>query len=314
MCLVFLGNGVLIVDKKSILRNEKLLPLFALIAELSWGFAFPLIKLGMIEFQISTENTGGKTLFAGIRFLIAGIVVLLFTRKRYKNSVSLKKKDWLLLLLFAVVNTTLHYFFFYIGMSNSYGSRASVLDSFGTFLLVLLACVFFKEEHLTWKKIVGCCFGVSGIILLNLQGLSGGHFQFMGDGMMLCNCLCASLGGILTRVVSKRNNILFATGVSLAIGGLLLCLLGVCLRGSIPGMTPKGIVILGLLIGVSAVSFSVYNQLIEFHSVGKVAIYNSLIPIFGVILSCLLLGEPFMWSYLLSGVLVSVGVAIVNRK
>lgn len=45
---------------------------------------------------------------------------------------------------------------------------------------------------------------------------------------------------------------------------------------------------------------------------GQIAIYNAFIPVLGVVLSCLLLGEPFSWRYLLSGALVTVGICAVN--
>ena len=70
--------------------------------------------------------------------------------------------------------------------------------------------------------------------------------------------------------------------------------------------------ILAALVAVSAVGFSFYNQLLRYHPVGQIAIYNAFIPVLGVVLSCLLLGEPFSWRYLLSGALVTVGICAVN--
>ena len=72
------------------------------------------------------------------------------------------------------------------------------------------------------------------------------------------------------------------------------------------------LLILAALVAVSAVGFSFYNQLLRYHPVGQIAIYNAFIPVLGVVLSCLLLGEPFSWRYLLSGALVTVGICAVN--
>ena len=69
---------------------------------------------------------------------------------------------------------------------------------------------------------------------------------------------------------------------------------------------------LAALVAVSAVGFSFYNQLLRYHPVGQIAIYNAFIPVLGVVLSCLLLGEPFSWRYLLSGALVTVGICAAN--
>ena len=49
---------------------------FALMAAIAWGLAYPLIKLGYGEFGITPAMTGSKMLFAGIRFTIAGLIVL----------------------------------------------------------------------------------------------------------------------------------------------------------------------------------------------------------------------------------------------
>ena len=50
--------------------------LFALSAAMAWGWAYPLIKLGFAEFQITQLMTGSKMLFAGIRFMLSGAIVL----------------------------------------------------------------------------------------------------------------------------------------------------------------------------------------------------------------------------------------------
>ncbi|HCZ22783.1 MAG TPA: EamA/RhaT family transporter, partial [Rikenellaceae bacterium] len=47
--------------------------------------------------------------------------------------------------------------------------------------------------------------------------------------------------------------------------------------------------------------------------IGKVAIYNSLIPIVGTLTSCLCLSEPFRWTYLMAACLAACGVFIVNK-
>lgn len=299
------------MEKKTIFENKKWVPFLALIAVFAWGCAYALIKLGVEQFQIDSQDIGGKTLFAGVRFMLAGLVVL-FLAKKNKRDFHVNREDKKWVFLFALINTTLHYFCFYIGVSNSAGSRASVLNSLSTFLLVFIACFFFEEEHLTKKKILGCVVGFSGLLLLNLGEGVQASFTFMGDGMILINCLCAAFGGVLTRVVCKKMDTVVATGLSLGLGGVMLLVSGMMMGGCLRVVTPKGILILFLLVCISSVAFYIYNQLLSIHSVGQVAIYNSLIPIIGVLMSCLLLGEPFLMKYILAGILVAMGVAILN--
>ncbi len=173
------------MGRASVFENRKWVPLFAGSAALSWACAFPLIKLGLADFGIAGTDTGGKALFAGARFLLAGLVVLAVAKLCGRSFAVPRGKTRWQLVLFGLVNTALHYFFFYLGVSNSPGGRASILDSLGTFLLIIAAAVVFREK-LTLRSIFGCLLGFSGIVLINL-GSTAGQFTLSGDGMLLCS-------------------------------------------------------------------------------------------------------------------------------
>lgn len=300
-------------NKKNLFRSSSAAPFLALTAAFVWGAAYPFIKLGMEEFSIGAGDTAAKTLFAGIRFTIAGLVVLIAAYGSGQRA-RMQKGAFPGLLLFALINTALHYFCFYVGLSHSPGSRASVLNSLGTFLLVLLSVLFFAEEHLTKYRIMGCLVGFAGLFFLNLTGEAGGAFTFLGDGMILLNGVCAAFGGILTRIVGKKMNPLIMTGGGLFLGGLMLIAAGLLTGGRILVVTPLGLAELAVLVGISTIGFSIYNQLLQYHPVGKIGIYNSTIPVFGILLSCLLLGEAFHLRYGLAALLVAFGVILINRE
>ena len=130
--------------KKSIFQRPLWVVIFALTAAIAWGWAYPLIKLGFEEFGITPQMTGSKMLFAGIRFMISGLIILAIAWNTKKNFQVKRCFDWWYILLFALLNTTIHYACFYIGLSHSDGARAAILNSMGVFMLVLLACLFFK--------------------------------------------------------------------------------------------------------------------------------------------------------------------------
>ena len=83
--------------------------------------------------------------------------------------------------------------------------------------------------------------------------------------------------------------------------------------GTLPQVTMAGLLILGLLIAISTLGFTLYNKLLSCNPVGKVAIFNSLIPVVGAITSCLCLSEPFYWKYLVAAVLATAGIYIINK-
>ena len=171
--------------KKSIFQRPVWVVIFALTAAIAWGWAYPLIKLGFEEFEITSQMTGSKMLFAGIRFMISGLIILGIARNAKKNFQVKQVSDWWYILLFSLLNTTIHYACFYIGLSYSNGARAAILNSLGVFILVLLACVFFKTDKLNSRKVIGCAMGFSGILALNLGEGSSEQFTWLGDGMIV---------------------------------------------------------------------------------------------------------------------------------
>ena len=287
--------------------------MFALTAAIAWGWAFPLIKVGFNAFGITPDMTGSKMLFAGIRFAIAGLIVLSVARSSGRSFKANRLSDWCFIIAFTLMNTTLHYFFFYIGMSHSEGSRAAILNSLSTFLVVLLACACFRSDRLTSRKILGCSVGFSGILALNLGGAESGQFSWLGDGMIILNALCSALANLMTRRLSRMVDVFVGTGYSLSIGGMLLIISGLYFDGTLPNINMSGILCLMLLICISALGFTLYNKLLSLNPMGKVAIYNSLIPIVGAITSCLCLGEIFHAKYALAGGLAALGIYIINK-
>lgn len=298
----------------SIFKRQPWVTTFALTAAILWGWAYPLIKLGMTEFHISTDMTAGKMLFAGIRFCISGLIILSAAQLTGRRFALRQSSDWYYIIVFSLLNTTLHYAFFYFGLSHSEGARAAILNSMSVFSVVVLACMFFKSDRLTVRKIIGCIVGFAGILALNTGGKDSGMFTWLGDGMIILNALCSAFASLMTRGLGKRGDVFVGTGYSLAIGGGLLILPGLALGGNLPNISIWGITILAMLICISTVGFALYNKLLTCNPVGKVAIYNSLIPVIGAITSCMCLNETFHWKYVVAGALAAIGIYIINKR
>lgn len=298
----------------SIFQRPLWVVVFALTAATAWGWAYPLIKLGFEAFGITADMTGSKMLFAGIRFAISGGIILTIAAASHRKFTVQHPADWGYIVLFSLLNTTLHYAFFYIGLSHSEGSRAAIFNSLGVFMLVLLACMFFKSDRLTVRKVVGCLVGFAGILSLHIGGEESGKFSFLGDGMIILNALCSAMAGLMTRGLAKRVDVFVGTGYSLAFGGLMLVGCGLTLHGELPVFSWNGGLILLLLIGISTLGFALYNKLLSCNPVGRVAIFNSLIPVVGALTSCLCLHEPFYWKYLMAVLLATTGIYVINKR
>ena len=65
------------MSQQSIFQRPVWAAVFAFTAAFLWGWAYPFIKLGFAEFGIDADMTGSKMLFAGVRFCISGIIILI---------------------------------------------------------------------------------------------------------------------------------------------------------------------------------------------------------------------------------------------
>ena len=300
----------------TIFRDSRYKSILAICCALGWSLAYPLIHIGSQAFQIDAGDLGGKIIFAGIRFFSAGVLVLVFCCFQKIRIEMKKKNDLFWLFLLSIVNIALHYMFAYIGLGYNPSARSTILDSMGSFFLIILSTIIFSDDKMSASKVLGCVLGISGIIAINIQ--PGVNFfenvTFRGDGMILLNACCAAFGGVITRVVSKKMNMMQATGQSMMIGGALLLIIGlVAGTNSSWSLNIKGIFVLIILIMISAGCFAIYNELLAYHPISKIAIYNALIPVLGVIFAALLLKEELKWQYLMAVVMVACGIYLVNK-
>lgn len=282
---------------------------------LLWGSAFPSIKLGYIAFNIVPEDTASKFVFAGYRFILAGLLLLLFFRVIRKQKFTLTRRQWTSITVLGVLQTGLQYMFFYVGVSNTTGVKGSIMNATGTFFSVVLAHFLYKNDKLSKNKIIGCLLGFIGVIIVNFQAdLLSFSFSFTGEGFVIIAALIFSITAIYAKSLTSSIDVLLVTGFSLFVGGLVLTLLGLLLGGEVTHFTLGSTMNLIYLALLSSVAFCLWNLLLKYNKVGSVSVYNFLIPVFGALLSALFLGETILEvKNLFALVFVSIGIYLVNR-
>ena len=78
---------------EKLLKNRIFAYVAAVFCTLLWGTAFPFIKLGYAEFEVADGDIGTKLVFAGARFLIAGIMVYIFCCFKERRMTLIKKDE-----------------------------------------------------------------------------------------------------------------------------------------------------------------------------------------------------------------------------
>ena len=257
-----------------------------------WGSAFPCVKLGYELFNISVDDIFSKILFAGWRFFLAGIIVLLITACIQKKFPKLKKEAIKSVVILGFIQTTLEYIFFYIGLSYASGFKGAILNPTSTFMMVILAHFFYKDDKLTFRKTLGCIVGFLGIIIVNLSGDVNSQSSFLGEGCLIISALAFAIGSIISKEATKiESNPMIVTGYQLLIGGFILIVFGLIGGGKLQVTSTSAFMLFLYLALLSSIAFSLWTTLFKYNPVSKVSIFNFLTPIFGTILSALILSE-----------------------
>ncbi len=287
----------------------------ALLCTLLWGSAFPAVKTGYTLFGIG-DDIYSKLFFAGWRFMLAGVAVLAISIVRNKKLIFPKRSLWKGILLLGFVQTTLQYVFFYIGLSHTTGVKGSVITAMSTFLAVGASHFLFPDDRLTTPKTVGCAIGFVGVVMISLSSVDalGGGFSLTGEGFMLLSTVASGAGAVISKFVAKGESPMMITGWQLFFGGAVLLVAGVFGGGHFSTVTPKAIALLAYLIFLSAAAFSIWTWLLKKYPVGKVTVYNFLVPVFGTLMSGIILNETiFTVRNMLSLLFVCIGIVLVNR-
>lgn len=302
--------------EKNFLQRGPIIILLALFCTILWGTAYPAVKIGYELFAIDSANDFGKLLFAGLRFTLAGLMTLAVSVILQKKLVIPQRQHWRGIALLGLVQTTGQYIFFYLGLSNTTGVKGSILYALATFFVVIFAHFLFPDDKMNLQKILGCCIGFVGVLLITFDGTGlGGGFTFTGEGFIMLSTLSSALGALISRSVAQGQDPVVVTGYQLTGGGLILIFIGLIGHGHFDSITAPGILLLLYMAFLSAAAFTVWTMLLKYNPASKIAVYNFLIPIFGTTFSVMFLNESiFNLRSLLALILACAGIYIVNKE
>ena len=280
-----------------------------------WGSATPFIKMGYkVMFEAGKPDVSSTILFAGIRFFFAGIITVAIYSIARKKLLYPKKQNLTKIGVVAAFQTVIQYFFFYIGLANTSGAKGTIISGSSSFFAIFFSSLLFKQEKLTAKKVIACIVGFAGIIAVNLNGLDF-KMNFTGDCFVLFSAMSLAISSVLIKIFSKDEDPVVISGYQFILGGAVMVIVGLIAGGNIDYVTPKGIAILTYLSFLSAIAYALWGVLLKYNPVSKVTIFSFMTPVFGVILTKLMLPEESTVMFLnliISLVLVCAGVFMLN--
>ena len=303
------------MEKKSIFTHPLIITLCALLCCALWGSATPFIKIGS-ALIMPHGGVPSTLVFAGIRFFFAGVLTVLIYSVARRKLLYPKKENLGRVGIVSCFQTIIQYLFFYIGLANTTGVKGTILSGSSTFFAILVSCLIFRMEKLNLKKIIACILGFTGIILVNVNGLSF-KMNLLGDAFVLFSAISLAISSVLMKRFSKHEDPVVLSGYQFILGGAVMIGVGLILGGHVQFPSPKSVLVMLYLSLLSAVAYALWGMLLKFNPVSKVTIFSFSTPVMGVILSILLLSEDSKVTLpilLLTLLFVSGGILLLNYE
>lgn len=286
--------------------NGKNLLLLITLAAL-WGPSFLFIKVAVEEIPPLTLVLGRVAV--GSAFLL---IVLLSQGRRLPTD----RRLWRHLAVVAMLHNALPWVLLSWGEQYIDSALASILNGTTPLFTIILAHFLVAGDRMTVPKMLGVLLGFAGLSLLILPSLSGGA-QASTWGLLAVTAAAAVYGVAmiysrnhlrgLPPLVAPASQLLLATGYMLPVA-LLVDRPWTLDRPSTVAL--GSLFLLGIL--GTGLAFIVYYRLLETANPTYISMVTYVIPVFGVILGVLVLGEQLTWYALAGFALILLGVMVVN--
>lgn len=303
-------------SNRTFLTNPFVVCLLAMVCCGLWGSAFPCIKIGYQMFQIAADDTASQILFAGYRFMLAGVFTIIIGSIFGRKFLLPQRASMGKILKLCMLQTVLQYLFFYIGLAHTTGVKASIIEAVNVFVAIFVASIFFHQEKLTTRKLIGCVIGFCGVILINLTGTGiETSMSLIGEGFIFFSTVAYAFSSVCLKHYSKAENPVVLSGYQFLLGGFIMSICGGIMGGHVREFYGKSIAMLFYLAFISAVAYTLWGILLKYNPISKVAVYGFMNPVFGVILSAVLLpgeNEELGMKSIVALILVCAGIYVVN--
>ncbi|MEG0500174.1 MAG: DMT family transporter, partial [Rikenellaceae bacterium] len=265
--------------------------LIAVLACLVWGSAFAFAKIGF-EYMPPVR-------LSGYRFMLAGLILIpILVIRRYDWSELSGQFGFIT--LFAVIQTFFQYGLFYFGLNLVPASISAIIIGAGPFFVTIMAHYFLKNDQITIRKSLSIICGLLGVVFISLKNnvdLSQNPNFYWGVLALVMSNVIGSASNIVVVRHTKKLSSISLTAMSCFIGGAMLYLLSLVVEpeGSY-GITGYPFEFYGALLWLAmipALAFSLWYFILQLPGVkvSEINIWKFLTPVFGVVLSWIMLSN-----------------------
>jgi drug/metabolite transporter (DMT)-like permease len=266
-----------------------------------------------VAVKISLAGFGPLTT-AAIRFAVAAVIIFVWA-KVTKRSLTVEKKHRMPIVFIGLILTA-QISLFYIGMTQTYATHGAILSNLLPFCILIFAHYFVENDRITARKVIGMLMGFSGVavVLMDKNGMQPG-VKF-GDLILLGAVMLWSC-----RIILTKNTVtdcepfhtvfypfVFAAPLFLAGGAFF---------------DPKMVIhidwriicaLLYQIVVVACFGFVIWNTFLKKYGASSLHSFNFIMPIAGVAISALLIGEAITPHLFTALILIVSGLLVIHYR
>ncbi len=270
---------------------------FAVLAALIWGATFPISALALMDTP--------PIFFTFLRFAGAAAFVLVVPRPAV---------PWRRLVLVGFLLGAGQYGFMFVSMTQGISAGlASLLVHTQAFFTILIAMVVFAEP-LRRRQVIAIGLAVAGLALLVVNRAETG--ALLGVALILLAALCGASGNSVLKSLGEVDMLGVAVWMSLAVPLPMLALSLALEAEGTPAALFRGIswTTLGAVaysaVLATVLVFAIWGRLLASYAAVKVAPFFLLVPVFGLSLSAVFLGERLTGLQVAGAALIFLGLCL----
>ncbi|GAB4377264.1 MAG: DMT family transporter [Elainellaceae cyanobacterium] len=276
-----------------------------------FGSGTPISKLVTSAFPVFIAS--------GLRVVIATVVLLPFIYQERKTIQHYQRKDWIVIFLIALIGMFLFSIFMLYGMKQISGVVGSIVMSTTPAVTALGSFLLFRDR-LGWRKSAAIALAVFGVLILNLgsqQGGQSGGNQFIGMLLIFAAVCSEACYTLLGKKASDHVSPVMIAALAAAIAILLFLPFALYQFSSFTMQQVAWTDWLALAwwgAGTLALGSVLWYRGVAKVAGSTAAGFMGVMPVSALVLSYVLLGEPFAWIHLLGFAAVFAGVLLIARE
>jgi drug/metabolite transporter (DMT)-like permease len=280
---------------------------FALLA------AFLSIAFGANAVAIKMSLSGfGPFTNAGLRFALASLTLLLYARLT-RSAIKLDRAQFGNLFYLTVL-FVFQFSFMYHGIDKSNASRATLMINLQPIFVLFLAHFAIPGDSMTGRKILALLLGFSGVALVFFEGKGVDSDFRTGDLLILVTTFIWAFRTVyMKRIIHAFGSfqlVLYPMMLSTPFFFIEGLLWDGTMVGALDAKVVGALLYQGLL--MASFGFVIWNYLLRLQGAVWLNSFNFLMPVTGVLLGVLLLGEPMTLKIWLALAAVTAGIVVIQ--